>query len=277
MYLKTIVITSLLILFYFSAKTQKEMGVWEIENGKLITNNEENNQLATTYWQVVTNTLPNDLIKNYVSSFRLFTDGLEEDLGAIIPMNDFNSKWQVELDITDMDINSMDSTHILNYTHTLIHEYGHLLTLNATQVTPTKDEYQDDKKGYLTMEGYAKKKSYLGQFVQQFWPPRLLHKWDKIDKKWNQRRRLRLLYRFYLKRQNSFVTDYAAESPEEDIAEAWTFFILSDKPKNQSLKEKKILFFYQFPDLVAQRKLIRGNLQSIPLNYLENFNSSIDY
>lgn len=134
------------------------MGVWEIKKGVLLPNKKENNQLAKSYWKIVTNTLPNDLLNEYVSSFRLFTDGRDEDLGGINPMDDINSKWQVELDITDMDIRSNDSTHILSYTHTLIHEFGHLLTLNATQVKPTEDEYQDDKKGYLTMEGYAKKK-----------------------------------------------------------------------------------------------------------------------
>ncbi len=267
----------LFIFFPLIGIAQKEIGVWEIKDGILITNQATNNKIAQQYWKIVTNTLPNDLLHNYVSSFRLFTDGIEEDLGGINPMNDLNSKWQVDLDIADMDIHSKDSTHILSYTHTLIHEFGHLLTLNATQVTPTEDEYQEDKKGYLTMEGYAKKKSYLGQFVQQFWPPRLLYQWDRIDKKWNQRKRLRLLYRFYLKRQDSFVTDYAAESPEEDIAEAWTFFVLANKPIPNSIKEKKVLFFYQFPELVAQRKFIRSKLKSIPLNYLENFKSRVDY
>lgn len=100
-----------------------------------------------------------------------------------------------------------------------------------------------------------------------------MHRWDKIDNKWSQRRRLRLLYRFYLKQQDSFVTDYAAESPEEDISESWTFFVLSDKPRPNSVREKKVLFFYQFPELVKRRKVIRSNLPNIPLNYL-NVNRS---
>ncbi len=277
MIIKSKIVTYLFIFFSFTTNAQKEMGVWDIKDGALIANKKQDNPLARKYWEVVTKTLPNDLLNTYVSSFRLFTDGIDEDLGGINPMNDLNSKWQVDLDITDMDISSNEPIHILNYTHTLIHEFGHLLTLNASQVEPTEDEYQDDTRGYLTAEGYAKKNSYLGQYVNQFWSPRLLYQWDRIDKKWNQRRKLRLLYRFYLKHQHAFVTDYAAESPEEDIAEAWTFFVLSDKPKSKSIKEKKVLFFYQFPELVERRTHIRSRLQHIPLDYLNNFKSSREY
>ncbi len=69
------------------------------------------------------------------------------------------------------------------------------------------------------------------------------------------------LYQFYLKNQGTFLTDYAAEAPEEDIAESWSFFILNDQPSSLNLiKNQKINFFYQFPELIEYRTLIRKNI-----------------
>jgi hypothetical protein len=56
--------------------------------------------------------------------------------------------------------------------------------------------------------------------------------------------------------QDQFVTDYAPTSPVEDIAESWTFFVLSPKPELNSIANEKILFFYEYPELVELRTQI---------------------
>lgn len=144
-----------------------------------------------------------------------------------------------------------------------------MLTLNAGQIEPTEDVVQNDSRGYLTSEGYALKASYLGMFVDQFWPPDFLSEWDKVDKIRNESRRINKLFKLYLENESQFVTDYAAESPEEDIAESWAFFVLSDKPLALEGKAKKVLFFYQFEELIRLRTMIRSNMKFIPKAYLE--------
>ena len=254
---------------------QNEIGVWEIKEGTLITNDSLSySSMAQDYFNTINNTLPKDLIDKYVVSLRLFTDGKDGDLGGLNQMNESVDSWQFDLDTADVNIYSKDSIEILDYTHTLIHEYGHLLTLNPSQIELTDDMIQDDNKGYLTSEGYALKDSYLGIFVKQFWDDELLLEWDNIDNKKNENKRVKLLYEFYLSHRDNFVTDYAAESPEEDIAEAWTFFVLSDKPDTNTVKNQKVIFFYQFPELVEYRQKIRLNIKSIPISYLDSFRTS---
>ena len=254
---------------------QNEIGVWEIKEGTLITNDSLSySSMAQDYFNTINNTLPKDLIDKYVVSLRLFTDGKDGDLGGLNQMNESVDSWQFDLDTADVNIYSKDSIEILDYTHTLIHEYGHLLTLNPSQIELTDDMIQDDNKGYLTSEGYALKDSYLGIFVKQFWDDELLLEWDNIDNKKNENKRVKLLYEFYLSHRDNFVTDYAAESPEEDIAEAWTFFVLSDKPDTNTVKNQKVIFFYQFPELVEYGQKIRLNIKSIPISYLDSFRTS---
>ena len=254
---------------------QNEIGVWEIKEGTLITNDSLSySSMAQDYFNTINNTLPKDLIDKYVVSLRLFTDGKDGDLGGLNQMNESVDSWQFDLDTADVNIYSKDSIEILDYTHTLIHEYGHLLTLNPSQIELTDDMIQDDNKGYLTSEGYALKDSYLEIFVKQFWDDELLLEWDNIDNKKNENKRVKLLYEFYLSHRDNFVTDYAAESPEENIAEAWTFFVLSDKPDTNTVKNQKVIFFYQFPELVAYRQKMRLNIKSIPISYLDSFRTS---
>lgn len=250
---------------------QLKLGSWEIEEGKLVPNEQLDNQFGQTYWEKVRSTLPDELLTKYVVRFTLFTDGEQEDLGGMTPLNDMNDEWEIDLDTFDMNLSNNDSLHVLDYMHTLIHEFGHLITLNARQLISTEDKFQNDEMGYLTSEGYAPPQSYLGQFVENYWPMELLREWDKIDKlKW-ENKKVSLLFDFYLSRPQLFVSDYAAESPEEDIAESWTYFVFCDQPKDTQVKHKKISFFYQFPNLVKYREQIRSKLPIVPINYLESF------
>jgi hypothetical protein len=46
----------------------------------------------------------------------------------------------------------------------------------------------------------------------------------------------------------------------EDIAESWTAFVLTDKSAGETISEQKILFFYNFSELVDIREHIRKGL-----------------
>jgi hypothetical protein len=56
------------------------------------------------------------------------------------------------------------------------------------------------------------------------------------------------------------VTEYATASPSEDIAESWAFFILSPMPDLSSIANEKLLFFYEYPNLVTLREQILTRL-----------------
>ena len=82
----------------------------------------------------------------------------------------------------------------------------------------------------------------------------------EIDLEEDEDTRNALLEDFYEVHQDQFLSDYAATSPAEDIAEAWAFFVLSPKPELNSIANEKILFFYEYPELVELRTQILKQL-----------------
>lgn len=59
---------------------------------------------------------------------------------------------------------------------------------------------------------------------------------------------------------HEFVSDYAATNIEEDIAESFRIFVCGEKPTTLSVADKKVLFFYDYPELVKIRNEYRNNL-----------------
>ena len=64
------------------------------------------------------------------------------------------------------------------------------------------------------------------------------------------------IHKFYAEYPDQFISEYAATNPVEDIAESWTEFVMRPKPIGTSIADKKVLFFYEYPELVQ----IRGEI-----------------
>ena len=94
--------------------------------------------------------------------------------------------------------------------------------------------------------------SYLYQFYVLFWED--IHaEWQDINLIEDEDAYYDALDDFYYAYEDRFLTDYAATNPEEDIAESFSFFVLSPRPAGDSIADQKILFFYGFPELVRLR------------------------
>lgn len=243
----------------------ERIGTWEINNGIFITNNLEETSVAERNWNAFYSIFPKKLTQKYIKRLVLISDGKDEKTGALGALNNKNDQWQLVIDPVDVDFTSKSSERKYQSLYTLIHEFGHLLTLNNTQIKPTSKETQDSDDPYLTFEGEALENSYINKFVKEFWSDGLLKEWDHIQKKYcfleqESDTCLEKLYGLYNDNYTDFLTDYAAESPEEDIVESWTAFVLKNKVKEpETVADKKINFFYQFPELVKYRKIIRKN------------------
>jgi hypothetical protein len=59
---------------------------------------------------------------------------------------------------------------------------------------------------------------------------------------------------FYEKHSEDFAREYAATNIKEDLAVSFEHFVLEPKPSGNGLVEQKILFYYDFPELVALRQ-----------------------
>ena len=156
-------------------------------------------------------------------------------------------------------------------TFTLIHEYGHLLTLGPDQVPPSLAVFNNPEDNdiylkelsacpdYFPGEGCANPDSYINAFYNQFWAD-IHEEWQQINLEEDPDLLQQGLDDFYAKYQDQFVTDYAATNPEEDMAESWSFFVLGPKPAGDTIAEQKTLFFYNYPELVELRSAILNNL-----------------
>jgi hypothetical protein len=130
---------------------------------------------------------------------------------------------------------------------TLVHEYGHILTLGLDDVDPdvrtcTTWEFSD---------GCVTAGSPIDAFAEEFWAPYgdAAPGPDEDDAD--------AAYDFYLAHEEDFVSDYAATNVVEDIAESFMTFVLEPRPDGDTPVARKLDFFWQLPDFVAVRDRIR--------------------
>lgn len=202
--------------------------------------------------------------REFVTAFSIITDGNGNILAAVAQSSDDAKDWVLEVDI-------LDSTNKQVLTVTLLHEFAHLLTLNSAQVPPSEaifDDPNDDRvyqrelaacSNYFPGEGCSNADSYINQFFDRFWF-NLYAEWQEIDSEEDEDTYYDLLDDFYDSYENQFLTEYAVTSPAEDIAESFAFFVLSPRLEPASIADEKIMFFYEFPELVELRGKILEQL-----------------
>jgi len=226
---------------------------------------DEQNDTAThqSVWEYFTALIP-PTRRQILVEYAVITDGPRNLLAAVAQMDRDPRLWLLEVDIAD----TADRAEL---TYTLVHEFGHLLTLHPEQVPPSLAVFghPDDHAIYLQEagacpnyfpgEGCSQADSYINAFFNRFWPE--LHaEWQQINLIEDDNRYYEELNQFYRSHQDQFVTDYAVTSPEEDIAESWSFFVLSPLPAGNTIAEQKALFFYAYPELVQLRNEILNHV-----------------
>jgi hypothetical protein len=139
-----------------------------------------------------------------------------------------------------------------------------MITLGPDQVTPSLAIFNnpDDEDiyfrelsacpNYFPGEGCARADSYIHLFYYEFWDE-LHEEWSEINLEEDDDAYYDLLDEFYEKYEDRFVNSYAATNPEEDIAEAFSFFVFSAKPRGETIAEEKMLFFYRYPEMIQLR------------------------
>ena len=202
--------------------------------------------------------------RSLVTEFSAMSDGRSHILAGVSRTDDDTNDWGLLVDVQDA------SDHY-SLTYTLMHEFGHLLTLKSSQVAadklvifnPEKEEFYERAVAacpqYFADDGCSTPNSYINEFFDRYWKG-FYPEWQEIDKTKEEDSYYGSLHDFYKIYADQFVTEYAATSPEEDIAESWAFFILAPKPDTQSIANEKILFFYEYPELVQLRQEILTRL-----------------
>lgn len=205
-------------------------------------------------WDMFAGIAGKDFIKKYLGAYATYRVPevpvlafVTKAVGAKEP------SWILAVNANGADFNS--NTWQRDMAITLLHEYGHLVTLNKTQVNNDKRNESVCKSTvfiHSRIAGCSTKKSYINVFVQKFWTQ------DEIDTALAEVRKGKGTDSFYRANRSSFVTKYASTGPVEDIAESYADFILRNKPAGTTEKEQKILFFYDYPELVKERTRVRS-------------------
>ena len=217
-------------------------------------------------WDYFTTLIPVEA-RSSLAEYSVVTDGEGNVLAAVTQTLYDPALWGLEVDIRD-------SSDKLNLTYTLIHEFAHLLTLGPEQVTPSEAVFNnpDDDNiyfeeasacpDYFPGEGCSQPDSYINAFFNGFWAD-IYEEWQDINLIEDDEAYYEALDDFYYTYADRFVTDYAVTNPEEDIAETFTFFVLSPRPSGDTIAEEKILFFYDYPELVRLRDEITSGICSL--------------
>lgn len=189
--------------------------------------------------------------RRFISEFEVFYGG-NELAGYVAPIdvNDLSS-WKMGLAI-DLAEN-LDKVDLQDeFTYTCIHEFGHILTLNDTQVDAAVGEQSCDH--YFTGEGCSGDDSYINRIFELGWED-IIAEFNRIETDAEAED-------FYQKYADRFVTPYASSNPGEDVAEVFTIFVTQDNPPTgNTIADQKVQAMYSFPELVQLRNKIRTQPQ----------------
>lgn len=224
---------------------------------------QNNDDLHAEIWDFFTDLIP-ATFRSYLVEFQMMTDGEDEILASVYQTQDDAYEWGLEVDIMDID-------DTYEFFATLMHEYGHLLSLNPSQVEPSMAIFNDPEDddvyyaeadacpNYFPGEGCSKADSYINLFVERFWNE-VFDEWLDVDSIQDDDAYYDALDQFYYDHEDAFVSDYAVTNPAEDFAETFSAFIMDPTPAGSTTAEKKVLFFYEFPELVALRENVVSSL-----------------
>ncbi len=218
--------------------------VYEVQKGeKFVVVKGAENQKHIKIRKWLADISPDKFSDAYLARLIILTD-TEDDSAAYVAPSDVAGKWDMFV-----NVKSMDEDGEKEMVFTLIHEYAHILTLNSSQVVEETSETACQN--YFVQEGCTNKNAYLNLFYFKFWDGKgfELEPEDSLDN--------------YDKAPKSFVTQYAATNPGEDIAESFASFIFKKEKSVGTIADQKVTFFYAYVEFLEARNVIREALSPI--------------
>lgn len=196
-------------------------------------------------WNYVKKLIPKDH-RTKIGEFLIMNGTKAKALGSVASLKDDLVSWQLALDADT----AFGSGGIESLGYVIIHEFGHILTLNSTQLDPSVTNCTN----YNPSEGCSKDNSYFNEFFKKYWN-------DIFDEFQALPDTDAASDQFYQKYKDRFVTNYASTNLTEDIAEVFASFITDDKPTGTTIANKKVLLFYDKPELLEFRNYSRLSLR----------------
>jgi hypothetical protein len=188
-----------------------------------------------------------------ITEYKIITDGTGNISAQVVnevnwDQNSTTEKWSLQADLTGF-------VSERQFTALLLHEFGHIITLNINQLDNQLDA--DNCPRYFRDPGCSQPDSYLQLFYERFWSD-IYDEWYAITSQSDPVAVKSGLDTFHQAHPADFVSEYATTAVYEDIAESWMNFVLLPKPDGNTQAEQKTIFFYEFPELVQLRSEIIG-------------------
>lgn len=201
-------------------------------------------------WDLVKKIVPKNQ-RDKMGEFLIYNGSVTGSAGFVAEIKKDLSSWVMGIAINYAYEGGFNAGGEVAYT--IIHEFGHILTLEKSQVDASIT--QANCKNYFPGEGCAKENSYINELHSKFWKDI----WSEYQTAQNDQNSQQ---QFYQKYKDRYVTQYASTNPGEDIAEVFaTFVTRKDKPNGTTIAEKKILLMYDRSELIDFRNHIRTNLK----------------
>ena len=190
--------------------------------------------------------------RNRINEFVLYNGEKGESAGFVVQSSEDLSTWKMGIAIDYAYEGGFNANGELAYT--IIHEFGHVLTLDKTQVDSNTSE--NTCSAFYTGEGCARKASFINQSYNKFWKDI----WAEFNAAGEDQTKQEA---FYTKYSSRFVTNYASTNPGEDSAEVFAVFVTSqNSPSGNTIADQKVKLMYTYTELVNLRSYIRGNINS---------------
>lgn len=201
-------------------------------------------------WDLVKKVVPKNQ-RDKMGQFVIYSGQKAGSAGFVAEIKADLSSWIMGIAIDSAFDGGFNAGGELAYT--IIHEFGHILTLEKSQVDSSIT--QENCTNYFPGEGCAQENSYINELHNKYWKDIWSeYKAAQADQNAQQS--------FYDKYKDRYVTQYASTNPGEDIAEVFaTFVTRKDKPSGNTIAEKKILLMYNRSELIEFRDHIRKNLK----------------
>ena len=175
-----------------------------------------------------------------IAQFDLFTDGFGNILAYTTPLQEDgvtdNTRFCITVDYYDVYDEAGNPRDWSKLTYTILHEYGHVLLEDETQIDLSVGQNTHDVAGFVPG-------SFRMTFYETFWKE--LGDSAVAD---------------YEQNPTHYVSRYGANYFHEDIADTFAVFVLGQFPQGDTVAQDKLRFFFADENMAALRSAIRQNL-----------------
>lgn len=153
----------------------------------------------------------------------------DDSVAFVSSADDENDAWILGISDDGRDDRDLDAT--------ILHESAHLATLGDDQLDTS---WRGDCPTFESVDGCLHPDAYLYDWVERYWTD-LLPDLAEIEAA-HGRRAAELIHQLYRAHRDRFVREYAATSPEEDLAETYAAWALDRTPTSDALAAKFSFF-----------------------------------